>query len=278
MGTAQTQWRGWSEAPDGLWDRALFFAEAAWEGVRGDAVAFALATLSAAFLGLTVTLLRGDVVLLPLAVAVVAAIGTAVAGVACDVALLRRALTRWDGRRERAEEAVAGVGERFVAVVAWTLLQPAALVLCVLVVGLTGLTALAAAAWMFLMAFVLPVVALDEGGPQGLAGPARSIEVARLRVDETLFGLVTSGVLIAIAAVPGAALVRAGDRAEGAGGLAMTALGVALLVAGIGAARAYGKLLALAVARHELRGTGTFGFEPSRTEAADGASGGPGGR
>jgi hypothetical protein len=251
MSASSTQWQGWTTVPDGAWDRVLFFADAAWEAVRGHAAVFAVAVVSTAFAALAVALMDG---LLGLAGGLLA-IPAAIAVVACDVALLRLGLAVYDGRREPLRAAVAAVGERFLAVVAWALL-PACAALAVLAVLGPAAFGVACLLWIVATPFALPVIAAEGAGPA--AALAGGLAVLRARPVEALLGLVCAYLVTAVAMIPAGLVESVARGATGGAERALRLLVVALLLAGIGTGRAFGKLYALAVVRHERLGARTF--------------------
>jgi hypothetical protein len=111
-------------------------------------------------------------------------------------------------------------------------------------------------AWVLATPFALPLVAAIGAGP--LAALAGGLAVLRARPVEALLGVVASYVLTQLLAVPGLLVYGSAHSAGDAGGGALRVLGLVLLVVGLGVGRAYGKLYALAIVRHERLGAGTF--------------------
>lgn len=269
---------GWSNVPDGRWERSLFFLEHVWDLFRGDralmavaAVGTVLNVLAAAVVFGLAEWLVGDVdarVFMGLSGAAIALPSTIVSTY-CNVALLRMAQARFEGRRCTTREGFAAANTRLGAIVGWSLLAVGVGALLDWIADkVPGLGAVASwilgAAWTLGTMFALPVLALEPAGPRRAA--RRSVEIFRKRWGEGVAGTVTVSFVTILGTIPGAAVLAAGFFTGGPVGIALAIAGGALLLAAITVSRAMEELFALAVYRFEVLGEGSFGFEPGQLD------------
>jgi Na+(H+)/acetate symporter ActP len=119
--------------------------------------------------------------------------------------------------------------------------------------------------WSLATMFALPVLVLEDAGARRAA--RRSAEIFRARWGDGVRGTVAVEGVTIVALIPGVALFASGLVVGGAAGIALCVGGGLLLGATAALSRATGELFALAVYRHQVLGSGSFGLEPSSLDA-----------